>query len=87
MIEAWNAAWCLGILVKLNVAPGEIAGVLSVGRGRIRSRYGVWRRALSLGRMGNLGGHRHDQGSGQKHSQNQSARDPPPADLFLSEVL
>src|SRR5215813_2463042 len=87
MIEARNAAWRLWILVKLNVAPGEIAGVLFAERLAIRSRDGVWRRVLSLGRMRNLRGHRHDQGSGQKHGKEQRGRDPAPADLLLSEVL
>src|SRR5262245_13079964 len=86
MIEAWNTAWGLWILVKLDVAPGEVAGVLFAGQSRIRSWYGVWRSMLGIRRM-NLRGHRHHQGSGQKHRKKQRGRDPAPADLFLSEVL
>src|SRR5262249_46325482 len=86
MIETWNAAWCLWILVKLDVAPGEVAGVLCIGQSRIRSRYGDCPRVRSGGRTKNLRGHRHHEGSCQKHSEDQRARDPTPADLPLSEL-
>src|SRR5262245_32868292 len=85
MIEAWNAAWCLWILVKLDVAPGKIAGVLLAGRNGALSRYGGGRRGLGIGRL-NRRSHRHHQGPGQKYSKDQRGRDPAPADLFLSEL-
>src|SRR4051794_30359569 len=86
MIESWNAAWRLWILVKFDIAPGEVARVLRAQRIQIRSWCGVWDCVLSVGWMRNLCSHRHHEGSGQNQSEDQRGRDPAPADSFLSEL-
>ena len=85
-VETRNAAGCVRIPVKFDIAEGEAADVARVGRNGIRNGCCARSGVRGRGRWRNLSRcHRHDQGSSQTCGEQKRDRDPAPTDLLVSE--